>query len=170
MNIQFKLTAAMADRVRRDLRRPHAFAAERVGFITCRFGLSQSGRLLILAYEYYPAADADYVDDSRYGALLGANGFRKILQVALSNEVGIFHVHLHDHPGKPRFSGIDLREMAQYVPDFFNVRPGLPHGGLVFSATSMNGSCWLSKRSKGTPISEWVVVGRPLINKSEGPQ
>ena len=162
MKISFRLTSILADSIRHDLRRPHPFAFERVGFITGRFGKSASGRLLVLGYEYHPVADEDYVEDHRFGALLGAEGFRKIFQIAFNQDVGVFHVHMHEHNGKPRFSGIDIREMARYVPDFFNARPTVSHGALVLSLNSISGSCWLSKKSKGVPISEFTVVGRPM--------
>jgi len=162
MKISFRITNSMSTLIRNDLRRPHPFAAERVGFVTCRFGKSASGRLLVLGHTYHPVIDDDYVEDHRFGALLGAEGFRKMFQVAFNQEVGIFHVHMHEHSGKPRFSRIDIQEMSKYVPDFFNARPTVPHGALVFSHNSIIGSCWLSKKSKATSISEFNVVGRPM--------
>jgi hypothetical protein len=163
MKIQFRILDSMARHIRDDLQRSHPFAAERVGFVTCRFGSSKSGQMLILGHGYHPAADQDYVENPNFGALLGSEGFRKIFQIAFNQGVGIFHVHLHEHYGKPRFSGIDVREMANYVPDFFNARPTVPHGALVFSLNSITGSCWLSKKSKGIPISDWSVVGSPIL-------
>jgi hypothetical protein len=159
MKITFKVPQQLVTDIRLDLRRPHPFAAERVGFVVCRFGVSTTSKLLILALQYVPVADEDYVKDYRYGALLGPEGFRKAFQFAFSNDVGIFHVHLHDHQGRPGFSRIDKQEMAKYVPDFFNVRSNLPHGALVLSQNSLAGSCWMGRRSREISIHNfhrWV--------------
>lgn len=168
MKITLKITQRLLNEIRLDLRRRHSFAAERVGFVACRFGMSATKKLMILAFQYVPVADEDYVKDYGYGALLGPEGFRKAFQFAFSNDVGIFHVHLHDHEGKPGFSGIDKREMAKYVPDFFNVRPDLPHGALVLSRDSLTGSCWIGRTSRGIPIRDLQIVGAPMMHLTEG--
>ena len=51
MKVYFKITTALLTNIRIDLRRPHPFAHERVGFISA--GLSASGDgVLALAREY----------------------------------------------------------------------------------------------------------------------
>ena len=160
--ITLKIMASQMEKIRADLCRSHKFASERVGFITCRFGTPASGCLLILAEQYHAVADEDYIKDFGYGALIGTDAFRKIFQFALSHEVGIFHVHLHDHNGRPKFSKTDNREMAKYVPDFFHVRPKLPHGALVLSKDSANGRCWFKEVAGPKEITDFVVVGTPL--------
>lgn len=163
MKITFKISQALIQAIRSDLIRAHSFAAERVGFVFCRFGRSAVGRLLILALEYLSMADEHYVKDYRYGALLRAEGFSKAFGFAFNHEVGVFHVHLHHHSGRPAFSSIDRREMAKYVPDFFNVRPNLPHGALVLSLDCLSGRCWMSQHSRGVAISDFSVVGAPSV-------
>ena len=162
MITHFKTTAALLDRTRDDLLRRHEFACERVGFITCRFGLSRRGETLVLAHDYYPVSDDHYIDDARYGALIDSNAFRSAMQLAYQQGVGIFHVHLHDHIGVPKPSRIDLHETAAFVLDFFNVQPRLPHGALILSTDEISGRIWSPKQRVPRPIDRINVVGCPM--------
>ncbi|MGH2442612.1 MAG: hypothetical protein ACRDFX_05575 [Chloroflexota bacterium] len=146
----------MVDEIRRDLRRPHAFASERVGFISVRADKTVSN-LLLIGEGYYPVADEDYVDDPTVGAMMGQEAIRKALNVALLNPVGMFHVHLHSHRGRPRFSPTDVREQRKFVPDFFKVRKH-PHGALVLSFNQQYGMVWLGPTTV-EKISEFNIVG-----------
>jgi hypothetical protein len=165
--ITFKITQQLFETICNDLCRRHSFAEERVGFVACRFGLSPRGDLLILAYSFLQVTDDSYVDDHRFGALLGPKGFSTAFGFAYRNEVGMFHVHLHHHQGQPGFSGTDNHEMSKYVPDFFNVRPQHPHGALVFSFNSITGKCWISQNSGGISVSDFYIVGAP-VKQSKG--
>jgi len=162
MKSHFKITRKLIDHVRTDVRRPHAFAGERVGFILCRFGVTSRPDLLVLAHSYHAVADEDYIDDMQYGAVINSAAFRKAMQLAYTNAVGLFHVHLHEHSGKPSPSGIDVRETSAFVPDFFHVRPRLPHGALVLSADSISGRIWVPEDRKPSTIDRFTVVGTPL--------
>lgn len=161
MKIHFKILQSLISSIRVDLRRPHPFAAERVGFISCRVAEIHRG-VLILGESYFPVADEDYVDDATVGAMMGPTAIRKALQFAYGERVCMFHVHMHEHSGRPWFSGIDLRENAKFVPDFWNVRPEFPHGVLVLSLDSASGLCWNSRGKKTLRIDEFVVVGTPM--------
>ncbi len=167
MKVHFKITGQLADDVRKDLRRPHGFAMERVGFILCKFGLAERGGLLILAHSYQAVEDEDYIDDHRYGAVINSNAFRKAMQCAYSDTVGLFHVHLHDHKGKPFPSVIDLRETNNFVPDFFHVRPNLPHGALILSADSISGRIWHRENRQPEDIGVFSIVGFPYRRVDE---
>jgi hypothetical protein len=161
MIVRFKMLAALAASIRADLLRPHPFAAERVGFISCRAGRTHNG-LVILASDYQPVEDADYEYDPSVGAMMGSAAIRKALQRAYSEGTSMFHVHMHDHYGRAGFSRVDSRESARFVPDSFNVRPELPHGALVLSRDSGYGLCWPSRGRKPVAIREFVFVGWPI--------
>ena len=163
MRVVFKVVDRLLERVRHDLVRPHEFAAERVGFFVCRAAHLSPNGTVILAHDYKPVEDEDYVDDPTVGAMMGPSAIRKALEFALNNNVGMFHVHLHEHTGRPRFSRIDTRESAKFVPDFWNVRPEMPHGALVASRDNLYGMCWYPGISGPTEISEFVVVGSPMV-------
>jgi hypothetical protein len=84
------------------------------------------------------------------------------MQFALTNDASMFHVHVHEHVGIPWFSRTDLRESRKFVPDFWNVRPNLPHGVIVLSADAAAGLCWYPGREKPISISHITAVGRPM--------
>lgn len=162
MKVSFKVQGSLVLRMREDLRRPHPHAAERVGFISCRFGTIQQG-VLVLAHEYHPVADEHYEFDPSVGARFSSAAIRSALQIAISKEVGIFHVHLHDHAGVPRPSLVDWREWAKFVPDFWHVRPALPHGALLLSRDRIIGWCWYPGRHEPVAMSRFTLVDSRLV-------
>ena len=162
MNISLKITACLLARAMTDLIRPHPFAFERVGFFLCRPGPAEPDGWVLLGWDYQVVDDDDYVDDPTVGAMFGAGAIRKALQAAYNEPFSIIHVHLHDHAGTPGFSYIDARESARYVPDFWNVRPNLPHGAVVLSRDSACGYVWEPKVQKRLPLQSISIVGAPL--------
>jgi hypothetical protein len=165
MRVAFKITRALLTNILEDLRRPHSFAAERVGFLSCRVGGLKPSGFVVLAHDFHSVADDDYLRDNTVGAMMGAAAIRKAMQIALRSEVCIFHVHIHEHRGKPRFSKTDLLETAKFVPDFWHVRPHLIHGAVVLSQNSFVGLCWHPQYSKPFRISEFSVVGAPMSSE-----
>jgi hypothetical protein len=161
MKTIFRATDRFIEDVRRDLARPHHFAAERVGFISVRAATAGDDSLILLAADYHPLADDEYIDDSTVGAMMGQEAIRKALELALMRSVGMIHVHMHEHRGRPHFSKIDLREQAKFIPDFFKIRREMPHGAVVLSHDRANGRIWLDRDTVGD-ISEFDIVGRRL--------
>ncbi|MGO9601987.1 MAG: hypothetical protein ACLQAT_01040 [Candidatus Binataceae bacterium] len=160
MNIRFKIRTSLLETIRDDLRRPHAFAGERVGFVLA--GLARTATaLLIIAHTYRPVADEDYLPDRSVGAMIGPDAIRKAMEWALFEGVAIFHVHSHGGIGIPGFSGIDRRESAKFVPDFLKAAPQKLHGAIVISNDAAAGNCWFT-RDRVAPITEFVQVGTPL--------
>lgn len=162
MTITFKLTRKLWASVLEDLRRRHAFAAERVGWLRCRIGDASDGGLVILAHDYHPIKDKHYVRDETVGAMMGSAAIRTALQLALPGDACLFHVHLHEHDGPTGFSTTDTRETAKFIPDFWHVSPHLAHGAIIFSNDSACGRCWYP----GGPVMEitrFVIVGAPLV-------
>lgn len=142
MNIYFKITDDLLNEIKRDLARPHDFAYERVGFISCRVGKVNSSDWIILASTYIPVEDGHYIEGHSAGATIGSDAIRKMLQTAYDNPVSIVHIHEHPHYGKPCLSGIDQREMNKLIPNFWHVRPDLPHAAIVISKDSICGFAW----------------------------
>jgi hypothetical protein len=160
MNVHFKLTAALLDDIVADLRRPHPFAAERAGFIGCKVSAFRSG-ILVLAHTYILVPDDWYLDDPRFGCVFNADAMRAAMQFALTNDASMFHVHLHDYRGAPWFSRPDLRESSKFVPDFWNVKPDLPHGTIVLSTDAAAGLCWYPRQRKPLRICQITALGFP---------
>jgi hypothetical protein len=166
MSITFRCTENLIERVKTDFARPHPYAAERVGFISVRAAHGHEN-LVLLAQSYHPVADGDYLDDPRVGATMGPAAIRKALDIALLAPVGMFHVHVHEHRGPPRFSHTDLREQPKFVPDFFSVRRSMPHGAIVLSHDRAAGRCWLA-RDKIIDIGEFHVIGARIHRAGGG--
>lgn len=161
--ISFKITSSLDRQVRSNLQAKHKFAAERVGFIACKVAELDDDGLILLAKDYYPVADDDYIDDMSVGAMMGPAAIRKALKIAYTENMCMFHVHMHEHRGIPRFSKVDLRESAKFIPDFWNVRPKLPHGTLVLSHNAASGLCWVPESKNILPITDITVTSSPLF-------
>jgi hypothetical protein len=163
MSNTLRIPQKMLQSIRQDLIRPHAFAAERVGFISIRCAALPDDGLLLLAESYYPVADDHYMQNRAVGAMIGPVAIRKAMQIAFTNKSGMMHVHLHHHDGRPWFGKVDNRCNAELVPDFFNVSPSMAHGALVLSFDAAAGQCWRSKSGAPEALDEVVAVGAPTI-------
>jgi hypothetical protein len=161
MRVRFKIASALLAQTRSDLQRPHAFAHERVGFISA--GLASMGHdLLVLARAYRAVPDEDYLNDPSVGAMMSREAIRQALEWALQNGHAMFHVHTHGGRGVPGFSGVDLREYRKFVPDFFKVTPQCAHGALVLSNDAARGQIWFGRRHEPVGIDEFVEIGPAL--------
>lgn len=158
--IVLKLPASLLDVVRTDLRRPHPFAHERVGFLKARQGALPNGGVLLIAWDYLVVPDDDYIEDESVGARITDVGFRPARQAALSERMSILHVHLHDFPGRARPSGTDAREAAHFMPDFVKLAPAVPHAAVILSSESASGRAWYG--GNVAPIASITLVGAPL--------
>jgi hypothetical protein len=161
MKVRFKITRELLASIRADLARQHVFAFERVGFISAGVATSASG-IVILAREYRPVADDDYLPDPSVGAMMGPEAIRKAMEWALIRKVSIFHVHTHGSIGVPRFSPVDLRESAKFVPDFLKVAPEMIHGAIVLSNDAAAGRFWIYGNAGPAALTEVVEVGPPI--------
>jgi hypothetical protein len=166
MTVYLKIPAQLLEDIHQDLSRAHAFAAERVGFLTCGTAASADGGQILLGHRWHAVADDDYVDDPKVGAAIGGSALRKILQYAYATPISILHVHRHDHRGVPHFSPTDMRSAREFVPSFFNVQRSLPHGIMVLSFDGASGQIWEFDRTTPRPINVFQVVGDPLRNWS----
>jgi hypothetical protein len=161
MKIRFKITSALLTTIHIDLRRPHPFAHERVGFIAAGLAAAHD-ELLILAREYRPVRDDEYLPDPRVGAMMGAEAIRRARQWAMDDRAAIFHVHTHGGAGIPGFSPVDNRENAKFVPNFVSVAPYCVHGAIVLSDTGAFGQVWLDRTSPQPFIAGFNEVGLPI--------
>ncbi len=161
MRVRFKITAGLLASIRANLGRSHPFAYERVGFVLAAAAQSASG-VLILAQEHHLVADEDYLPDPSVGAMMGPEAIRKAMEWAFMKKICIFHVHSHGGRGIPRFSAVDVRESAKFVPDFLKVAPEMIHGSIVLSDEAAAGRFWVSGNSGPQDVSEFVEVGTPI--------
>lgn len=161
MNILLRLTQGMRDRLQRDLRRPHSFAAERVAFAFGRRAATPMGEVIVMS-TFDPVDDADYEDDPHVGARIGARAIHRALQRASTLGAAAFHTHLHEHAGTPRFSRTDLRELPPVMRPFAHVVPRQVHGLFLLSDDDCAGLAWLPRDDKPYTILDVTIVGAPM--------
>jgi hypothetical protein len=172
MKCHVRVRSDLVQAIHQDLSRPHAFAAERVGFVVGRAARCGDGDTLITCFAYDPVADEDYANDPTVGAMMGPAAIRKALQRALNKgdgDLSLLHVHRHDHFGFPRFSRVDVRETAKFVPDFFHVAPLMPHGAIVLSYDKAFGMWWASEDAQPKVMDRISSIGAPLRIWSQHP-
>lgn len=168
MKSNLKITKNLLTHIRTDLIRKHAFAHERVGFITAGCTWEKGGKLSLFCRDYTAVADDDYIKDHRAGAVISSEAIRKGLQHAYKNQSALLHIHTHGGHGRPEFSGIDVRSSQEFVPSFFNAMPKVPHGIIVLSNNSARGLIWHSKEDAPTYIDGFIQVGAPYIKFGKG--
>jgi hypothetical protein len=159
MRITLRLPVELLNTMLTDLRRSHPFAYERVGFLYCKQSAVPSGQLL-LAHKYRPVGDHQYIKDRTVGAKFDSSAIRDAMQFALSEALTAFHVHLHEHPGQPQMSPVDIREMQALMPCFVNLCPERVHGALLLSADAAMATVWgMRLQPHGAPVGKITSVG-----------
>lgn len=158
MSITFQISEKILSTIHQDLSRPHPFAFERVGFLTCSSQIDEEQNLVIISKAYHPIKDEHYIDDPNYGALIGADAIRMALQLSYSQNASIIHIHKHEHMGRPKFSRTDNQESNKFIPSFINIKPLIPHATIVLSHDSMAGRCWVPNTEHPVPINKFIVT------------
>ncbi|MBL8799390.1 MAG: hypothetical protein JNM56_36240 [Planctomycetia bacterium] len=162
MNVRLRLTRQLYDQVRRDLLRPHPFAAERVGFLFARLGNVGTAAPLVCFTAYRPLADERYIDDPHSGARIDSQAIRAAMQQVIDRGEGAFHMHMHAWPGKPHFSPMDRNELPRLIPSFQAVGPGCAHGLLLLSHDACAAEVWLPGSKRSVEAARISVVGFPM--------
>ncbi len=146
--------------IQADLDRTHKFAAERVGFATCRYGTGQDGEPIVLVFGYVPVPDGHYIPDRLVGARIGSPAIRLVMQRALDVECGLLHVHMHFDRGRPNLSPVDKREIPRLVQSFRNLKRNMPHGILLINEDSCAAWVWPPGHEEAMEMDEITLVGR----------
>jgi hypothetical protein len=168
VNIHLKLPQQLHDEITTHLRQPHPVALERVGFVACAGGNSPDG-MVLLARSFHPVRDEDYQADELVGARISSRAIQSALALAYGTPLSMLFVHEHAHRGKPNPSRVDLNCWRELSPNFWHVRPELPHGGLILSHDSAMGLVWVPHETNVFPITKFTIVGRHLGRWSEAP-
>lgn len=168
MNVQLRMTRHIYNQIRADLSRPHPFAGERVGFLFAKHGLADGDTILVLPANYQVIPDDQYIDDPKVGAKINSIAIRNAMQRSMDNGESVFHVHMHEHLGRPAFSRLDRRELFFLIQSFQNVSPKLPHGAMVLSYDDTAALIWLPNEEKPVSVAKITVVGYPVTFHGEG--
>lgn len=139
-----------------DLRRSHAHAAERIGFLYGR--LTQGEVSLIVMTRYVPIPDDQYVVDDTVGARINGDAIRAAMQGVLDTGYGVFHTHLHEWPGTPSFSRTDNEEMPKLIPAFRAVAPNQATGLFLLSPDSAIADVWLPETMESERAARISII------------
>lgn len=150
-----------------DLRTPHAYAFERVGFLLTKSATIEPGVTLILGVSYIPVADGNYIDDNSVGAKINSTAIRVAMQASLDNKSGCFHVHLHDHSGKPGPSYTDEKDLPKVASSLANIAQHQANGYLILSSDSAYTSVLLPGEKMFYQATRFSVIGSPMLFELE---
>lgn len=162
MKIHIKILRDTYERAREDLKRPHSFAAERVGFFSSKRNKMDGTTLLVFLIEYHPIPDDQYIDDPDSGARINGTAIREAVQRALDTGNGVFHVHEHPGRGIPQQSPMDREELPQLIPSFQAAAPNASHGVFLLSQDKFSGLVWMPGERMARHAEQISVVGFPL--------
>ncbi|SHF82063.1 ThiF family protein [Flavobacterium fluvii] len=154
LNIKFRIPEELHKRMLLDLKRPHPFAYERVGFLFAKTVKLSPNVNLVIAIDYLPVGDNDYINDKEVGAKINSNAIRAAMQGVFEKDCGCFHVHLHNHSGRPSPSFTDAKSLPGIVKSLNNIAPKHTNGFLILSRDAFYSSI------KTDSIS---VIGYPFL-------
>lgn len=160
--VRLRLTRALVEEMLTDLRRPHPFAAERIGWMSGTTGRIEGDGWVVLGREYESVPDEHYVFDPSVCARIGTEGIRTTVRRVFTTQCGLFHVHLHDFPGETDFSRQDRADQPSLVTSWAHANPNMPHGMLVLSQTSAAAWVWLPGAVGPVRPEQIAIVGYPL--------
>lgn len=126
-----RIPEVLHDRIVADLRRPHAFAYERVGFAVVGTSLDGGHAPIYCVYDYVPVQDEGYTPSKDAAATINGSAIRSAMQLAMDTGQCIVHVHAHDFTSLPMFSAIDDADHEGLVRSFRNLGISRPYGFLL---------------------------------------
>lgn len=159
--IKYRLTKAIYMQMMNDLARSHDYASERVGFLFTRSKALENGDWLIVATAYIPVADDHYIQDHHVGARINSDAIRIAMQKARSEQCGVFHIHLHEHKGKPSMSRTDREGIPPMIESFKNVAPDQCHGIFILSENSVLIEVMAAQETEYRQPELTTIVGYP---------
>lgn len=155
MPITIHLPWKLHEEMLADLRRAHAHAAERIGFL---YGRLTNGSLVVMK-RYVPVLDEHYILDFTVGARINGDAIRAAMQGVIDSGDGVFHTHLHEWPGRPSFSPTDDEELPNLVPAFRAVGRDQAAGLFLLSPDSAIADVWLPGARGPERASRISIVG-----------
>jgi len=144
----------------RDLERPHPFAAERLGFFSCRQSLHER-RPFLLCCAYHSIPDEYYVHDRSCCARINGDAIRSAMGRSFRDQCGELWIHTHGRHGRPVPSPTDRAEGPNVVRSLANAQPASVQGWAVISEEGISGQI---RTLDGIlhELDEIAVVGWPM--------
>ena len=165
--IIIRIPKKFCDQMLLDLRRPHPFATERAGFLYAKTVYLDKDLILVICTDYIPIEDSNYIYDPSVGAKINAEAIRLAMQGTIDRQAGCFHVHLHEHFGKPNPSSTDEAGLRGVVDSFANVASKHANGIIILSKDSFYSSIKLKGERNTFDSNSISVIGYPM--KFENP-
>ncbi len=138
-NLYLRIPDQLQAAIIADLRRPHEYAYERVGFCYGSSVNLSSGDWLVIINNYKPVLDYHYIRSDDVGARVNSEAIRDAFQFAYTSRLSLFHVHLHDFDSAiPTFSDVDLISGTDIVRSIAGFVPSQVHGLLLLSDGGIN--------------------------------
>lgn len=137
--IEIEIGEELLESIVSDLKRPHRFAYERVGFVYCDFRVEDK---TLVARTYEQIRDEDYLREKYVGACIGRRPIRNAINAAFVEAAAVFHIHTHEHRGVPFFSGVDEGFYEELIPALRAVNSSAPHGAFLLSEDSLRARIW----------------------------
>lgn len=158
------MTGRLYEAVLTDLRRPHPYAAERVGFLYAYVDAPELDRYLVLVADYDPVPDDRYIKsaDPTVGAEIDTHAIRAAMQRSMDTGAGVLHVHLHGHAGRPQPSRVDMQNLPALMRPFCVVNPIAAHGFVIFSEDDAIAALRLPDDDRLHRDVDVAIVGYPL--------
>lgn len=165
MMIEIRMTETLRSQILADLARPHEIAFERVGFVYGKYLALNKKLEIVYLYDYEPVSDKNYLDDTQYAAAINSEAIVNAMQRArIKRPIPecIFHIHQHEHSGKPAFSRPDQKGLPPLIPGFLRSSPTAVHGLLLLSHDCGMAQVWRLENVGFSEEAPLVVVGRKL--------
>jgi molybdopterin/thiamine biosynthesis adenylyltransferase len=161
-----KIPKALLKEALTDLNRPHAFAAERVGFFSTK--CSTAGKTtLVHCVAYHSVPDEHYLRDHSVGVRIGSAAITDAMARSVVASVGQLHVHSHGGVGIPSPSGVDSAELPPLGCSLHNVDRRKASGWAVLTGNGGLSSIVLPGDSKTAVELAVAVVGNPMTIPEE---
>jgi len=91
------------------------------------------------------------------GARIDGEAILAAMQGVIDSDEGCFHVHLHEWPGRPRFSKTDRDELPRVARSLRNAGPTKAHGLFLLSDDGAYADVWMPGRKD--PVSARINIG-----------
>lgn len=161
-DIRIRIPQSIYKQMLTDLKRPHPFAFERVGFLFTKSKIINEKTVLIIATDYIPVDDNDYVKDSTVGAKFDSASIRKAMQGTHDRKSGALHVHLHRHSGNPSPSFTDMEGLPGVVHSLSNIASKQANGFLILSEDRFYAEIKIGQEKKFHHVQKISLVGYPM--------
>jgi hypothetical protein len=162
LKVHVKMPGPLYEKVLADLKRPHNFAGERVGFLYTTHKII-GGQMIIWINSYSTVTDDHYIYDRSVAARFSGAAIRDAMEQVITHKSGSIFVHLHDHKGVPAPSETDKQGIPGVVQSLVNANPTAPHGYLILSKNSFFVRLQLPGGSLVTAPECISVTGKPMV-------